>query len=49
LLYIINNIFSVRKERWVVINVTEKAQEELLPLLKENQGKLLRVHFKGFG
>jgi hypothetical protein len=35
--------------RWVVINVTAKAQVELLPLLKENEGKLLRVLFKGFG
>ena len=32
-----------------MISVTEKALKELRPLLEGNQGKLLRVQFKGFG
>lgn len=32
-----------------MINLTEKAREELTPLLREHEGKMLRIHFSGFG
>ena len=31
------------------MQVTERALAELRPLLQENQGKLLRVLFRGYG
>ena len=32
-----------------MIQLTERALEELLPLLQDNEGKSLRVMFKGYG
>jgi Fe-S cluster assembly iron-binding protein IscA len=32
-----------------MIQITEKAEEKLLPLLEKNAGKVLRIVLEGFG
>jgi Fe-S cluster assembly iron-binding protein IscA len=33
----------------IMIQITDRAEEKLLPLVKENAGKVLRIVLEGFG